>query len=163
MPAKNTRDLKRLKQTTLFDSPRLLSNRKSSTSKVTKDNSAKPAPSDGGVQFGPSKSLTVVSSDEEDVPSPSKLTRKRRIPRLASESPSEEPYPSALVASSSQVDSDDMVPSKRRRLRRRRSVEDASANGDDDTDDLVNEVDEEGLSLFNFVRAMNSNTLSRYP
>jgi len=149
MPSKKGKDSKRLKQTTLFDSPKLTKRNPKELS--IKKISAKTAHSSdgGGIHFGP---VTVVSSEEEDVPSPSRLKHKRRLTRLASESPSEELNPLAQVNSTSQSDPDieDLVPRKKRRLRRRSS--DNSIAEVDNLDQLVDEVDEEGILDFTSLR-----------
>jgi hypothetical protein len=149
MPSKKVKDSKRLKQTTLFDSPKR-NLKKHSIKKL----SAKTAHSsdDGDMNSGP---VTFVSSDEEDVPSPPKLSHKRHLTRLASESPSE----AAQLSSASQNDPD-TVPRKRRRIRRRSSENDIAEV--DNMDQLVDEVDEEGVFRIYLLRSMISNISSRY-
>lgn len=149
MPSKKAKDAKRLKQTTLFDSPISKRNPKQhsspsfSTQTIKKESTH--SSDDGGIHLG---AVALGSSDEEDMPSPSKRTHKRHPICLASESSSEEPYPPAQVAPTIQIDIgiEDLVPRKRRRLRRRSS----EVGADEDIDQLVNEVDEEGVFVFLF-------------
>lgn len=155
MPAKRSNDSKSLKQTTLFDSTIRSSNTKSrkeirvrpSSEVIKKDAAKSPTSSDDRViRLGPADALIIMSSDEENDLSLLKSTGKRFIERLASESSraSEEPHPST---SGSQVD-EDRSPRKKRRLQRRRSSQDATSNHDEETDDLVDEVDEKGVFPF---------------
>ena len=118
----------------------------------------KKSSSSEGIPIGPSVSRTVVSTDEEDRPKPSKLTRKRCFTSDSSESN----VPTQVASIS--IDVEDLVPMKKRRLRRRSSTsDDGVVNGDDDTDQLVDEVDEKGVFKFNFLCPMTTKTLAFYP
>jgi len=142
MPSKKVKDSKRFKQTTLFYPPKPAkrNTKEHSINKISAKTAHSSSSDDGG----------SVSSKDEDVARPSKLTHKKRLTRLASESPSEEPNPPAQVASTSQNDSDieDLVPRKRRRLHRRSSDTIADI---DNVDQLAGEVDEEGIFGFYFI------------
>jgi len=157
MPPRQSKGFKRsLRQTTLFEtspsvkkqstkSPKHYSGAPSTSTvkgKVKRTRmSSSPSPDDsdiGAIHFAPTDERGSISSDDDAVPTPSKLTHKRNLTRFVSKSSSEEENMPPKARVDSEVE--DATPRKRPRLRRRWSTE---GKASDEQDNLSDEVDEE--------------------